>query len=304
MVNPASDPGRRLAQLKVGYSFAAGSAGWWPAAGHGSSLHTRGQIWRRPYEGAVMQADIKGTTMPVLEVTVQPGEQLISTHGELSWMTANMQMSQTTGNGGLMQGFKRVMGGGGIFLTRYEASGGPGMIAFAAKIPGHIVPIDITPGHPYLVHRHGWVCGTAGITPSIGLQQSFRGGLWGGDGFLLQRLDGEGRAWVELSGELVHYTLNPGQTLMVHPGHVGMFEGSVQFQITRVPGIANKLFGQDGFHLVALTGPGQIWLQSMPLANLAHALAPYLAQQTSGDSVATGAAAGTVGGIIGNIMRS
>jgi uncharacterized protein (AIM24 family) len=182
--------------------------------------------------------------------------------------------------------------------------GGPGMIAFAAKMPGHIVSIDVTPGHSYLVHRHGWLCGTAGITPSIAMQQTFRGGLWGGDGFLLQRLDGEGRAWIELSGELVHYTLNPGQTLMVHPGHIGMFEASVQFQITRVPGVANLLFGQDGFHLVALTGPGQIWLQSMPLPNLAHALAPYIAAQASGESAATGAAAGTVGGIIGNIMRS
>jgi uncharacterized protein (TIGR00266 family) len=251
-----------------------------------------------------MQAEIKGTTMPVLEVTVQPQEQLISTHGELSWMTANMQMSQSAGSGGLMHGLRRVMGGGGLFVTRYEAMGGPGMIAFAAKMPGHIVSIDVTPGHSYLVHRHGWLCGTAGITPSIAMQQTFRGGLWGGDGFLLQRLDGEGRAWIELSGELVHYTLNPGQTLMVHPGHIGMFEASVQFQITRVPGVTNLLFGQDGFHLVALTGPGQIWLQSMPLPNLAHALAPYIAAQASGDSVATGAAAGTVGGIIGNIMRS
>ena len=246
-----------------------------------------------------MQADIKGTTMPVLEVTVQPGEQLISTHGELSWMTANIRMSQTTG-GGFMRGLKRALGGGGIFLTRFEAVGGAGMIAFAAKVPGHIVPIDILPGQAFLVHRHGWLCGTAGIAASIGLQQSFRGGLWGGDGFLLQRLEGEGRAWIELSGELVHYTLGPGQTLMVHPGHVGMFEASVQFTITRVPGIANKLFGEDGFYLVALTGPGQVWLQSMPLPNLAHALAPYIAQQTAPESAGSGA----LGGIIGGMMRN
>src|ERR1700743_2631989 len=254
-----------------------------------------------------MQAEIKGTTMPVLEVTVQPQEQLLSTHGELSWMTANMQMSQSAGSGGLMHGLRRVMGGGGLFVTRYEAMGGPGMIAFAAKMPGHIVSIDITPGHSYLVHRTGWLCGTAGITPSIALQQTFRGGLWGGDGCVLQRLDGEGRAWIELSGELVHYTLGPGQTLMVHPGHVGMFEASVPFQLTRaprVPGVTNLLFGQDGFHLVALTGPGQIWLQSMPLANLAHALAPYGGQQVSGDNTANSATAGAVGGIISNIMRS
>ena len=180
-----------------------------------------------------MDAEIKGTTMPVLEVTLQQGEQVVSTRGELSWMTPNIQLSQHmstgSGRGGLMQGIKRVMGGGGLFLTRYEAVSGAGMITFAAKLPGHIVPVDIAPGQAFYVHHHGWLCGTPGLTASIGLQQTFRGGLWGGDGFILQKLDGQGRAWIELSGELVHYTLAPGQTLMVHPGHVGMFEGSVQF---------------------------------------------------------------------------
>jgi uncharacterized protein (AIM24 family) len=253
-----------------------------------------------------MQADIKGTTMPVLEITLQHGEQVISTHGELSWMTPTIQMSQTmaTGGGqggghGLMAGLKRVVGGGGLFITRYEAVSGEGIIAFAAKLPGHIMPVDITQGQGFFVHRHGWLCGTPGITPSIGLQQSFRGGMWGGDGFILQRLEGEGRAWIELSGELIHYPLSPGQTLLVHPGHVGMFEESVQFQITQVPGIANLAFGADGFHLVALTGPGQVWLQSMPIPVLAHALQPYLAT----DSAPQSAEAGAVGGILGNIMR-
>jgi uncharacterized protein (TIGR00266 family) len=254
-----------------------------------------------------MQAEIKGTTMPVLEVILQAGEQVISTHGELSWMTPNIQMSQHTGTapagqrggGGLLQGLKRVMGGGGLFLTHYEATQGPGMVTFAAKLPGHIKPIDVAPGQAYFVHRHGWLCGTPGITPSIGLQQTFRGGMWGGDGFILQKLEGQGRAWIELSGELVHYTLSPGQTLMVHPGHVGLFEGSVQFAITLVPGISNVLFGGDGFHLVALTGPGQIWLQSMPLPVLAHGLQPYLAPQEAPQT----AEAGAIGGIIGNIMR-
>jgi uncharacterized protein (TIGR00266 family) len=252
-----------------------------------------------------MQADIKGTTMPVLEITLQQGEHVIATHGELSWMTQSVQMSQTTsagargGGGGLMAGLKRVMGGGSLFLTRYEAVSGAGMVAFAAKLPGHIMPVDINPGQAFFVHRHGWLCGTEGITPSIGLQQTFRGGMWGGDGFILQKLDGQGRAWIELSGELVHYTLQAGQTLLVHPGHVGMFEGSVQFTMTRVPGITNMLFGADGFQLVALTGPGQIWLQSMPLPQLAHALSPYLATESAPQT----AEAGAMGGIIGNIMR-
>ena len=226
-----------------------------------------------------MQADVRGETMPVLEIQLQDGEEVITPHGELSWMSPNIQMSQTTGNGssgGLMGGLKRVLGGGSLFMTRYQAQGGQGFVAFAAKVPGHILPVDIQPGHSFLVHRHGWICGTPGVVAGVGLQQSFRGGMWGGDGFVLQKLDGHGRAWIELSGELTTYTLAPGQTLLVHPGHVGLFQSTVQFTMTRVPGIANKIFGGDGFTLVALTGPGQIWLQSLPLPNLAHALAPYL----------------------------
>ncbi len=93
---------------------------------------------------------------------------------------------------------------------------------------------------------------------------------------MLQKLDGEGRAWVELGGEVTSYDLPPGQTVLVHPGHIGMFQGTVQFSITRIQGIKNMMFGGDGLHLVALTGPGRVWLQSMPVPMLAHALAPYL----------------------------
>ena len=149
------------------------------------------------------------------------------------------------------------------------------------------------------MHRHGWLCGTQGITPTVGLQQTFRGGIYGGNGFVLQKLEGQGRAWLELSGELTSYQLPPGQTLMAHPGHVGAFEGSVQFQITRVPGIANMFFGGDGFHLVALTGPGRVWLQSMPLVVLAHALSEYLGKDDPSQAVQAGA----VGGIIGDMLR-
>jgi uncharacterized protein (TIGR00266 family) len=246
-----------------------------------------------------LQANVAGTTMPILEVTLGPGEEIVSTHAELAWMTPGIQLSQSAsgggggGGGGLMRGLKRVMGGGGLFLTHYA---GPGSITFAAKLPGHIMPVDITPGQAFYVHKHGWLCGTPGITPSVGLQQSFRGGMWGGDGFVLQRLDGEGRAWIELSGELTTYQLPPGQTLLVHPGHVGMFEGSVQFQVTQMRGIANIAFGGDGFHLVALTGPGQIWLQSLPLVQLAHAIQPYLPEP--------GGQSGDSGGIVGDMFRS
>jgi uncharacterized protein (AIM24 family) len=251
-----------------------------------------------------MEAEIKGTTMPILIVKLGQGEQVISAHGELAWMTQSIQMSQGMnpgggggGGGGFMQGLKRVLGGGGLFVTHYE---GPGEITFAAKVPGHITPVEISPGDPYYVHRHGWLCGTPGIVPSVGLQQSFRGGMWGGDGFVLQKLEGQGTAWIELSGELTVYDLPPGQGLLVHPGHVGMFQGSVQFMVTRMPGIANAFFGGDGFHLVALTGPGRVWLQSMPIAVLAQAISEYLPQA---GQTANAAGAGAVGGIIGDMFR-
>jgi uncharacterized protein (AIM24 family) len=250
-----------------------------------------------------MQASVKGTTMPVLEMILDPGEALVSTHGDLSWMTPNVQMSQKTstgGGGGLMSGLKRLAGGGGLFLTRYEPQGGQGMITFASKLPGRIFPVDVSAGHGYVVHHHGWVCGTPGITPSVCLQQTFKGGIWGGEGFILQKLEGEGQAWIELSGEIVTYDLAQGQSLLVHPGHVGLFNESVSFTVIRVPGIANRYFGSDGHHLVTLTGPGTIWLQSMPLPVLAQSLSEYL---DKGDDRHEAVAGGVVGGALGNVLR-
>lgn len=242
--------------------------------------------------------------MPTLQISLEPGEKVVSTHGGLAWMTASMSMSQsmsTGGQKGFMAGLKRAVGGGGLFVTRYEASRGAGQVTFAAKLPGRIFPIEVAPGRSFMVHRHGWLCGTEGIAPSVGVQQSFRGGLFGGDGFVLEKLEGSGTAWVELSGEITTYDLAAGQTILAHPGHVGVFEQSVSFQITQVPGIANKLFGGDGFHLVSLTGPGKVWLQSMPVMLLAEALEPYLpAGGRSGGADAVGG--GVAGGILGDIL--
>jgi len=256
-----------------------------------------------------MQSNVKGSTMPVLEMILEPGEALISTHGDLSWMTPNMKMSQTTdggggggatggSGGGLMGALKRVAGGGGLLLTRYEPQGGQGMITFASKLPGRIFPVEISPGQGYVVHRHGWLCGTPGVTASVCLQQTFTGGIWGGEGFILQKLEGQGQAWIELSGEIATYELAQGQSLLVHPGHAGMFTDSVSFSVIRVPGIVNRYFGADGHHLVNLTGPGTIWLQSMPLPILAQAISEYLHSDDRRDAVGGGA----VGGILGNVL--
>ena len=138
------------------------------------------------------------------------------------------------------------------------------------------------PGTSYMIHRHGFLCATQGVELSTGFQRSLGSGLFGGEGFVLQRLGGSCTAWVELGGEIVTYDLQPGESLQVHPGHIGMFEGTINFDVIFMRGIKNALFGGDGLFIARLTGPGKVWLQTLPLPNLAAALAPYLATD-SGD---------------------
>ncbi|MGO9066611.1 MAG: TIGR00266 family protein [Myxococcaceae bacterium] len=248
-----------------------------------------------------MQSRITGTTMPVLEFALQPNEAVISEAGELSWMGSSIQMTTHTqfgGGGGIFGVLKRVAGGGSLFMTEYRAIGAPGELAFATKLPGHIVPVEVSPGHEFMIHRHGFLCATQMIQISVGFQQSLGAGIFGGDGFLLQKVSGQGIAWLELSGELVVRDLQPGETLRVHPGHVGAFQSSVSFQITTVPGIKNMIFGGDGIFLAALTGPGRIWLQTLPIAKLAHALERYMPHEASRKTVE----GGVVGGIVGSIF--
>src|SRR6202521_6190473 len=248
-----------------------------------------------------MQSRILGTTMPVLEVALDPNESIISEAGELSWMTSSIQMTthtQLRGGGGIFGVLRRVAGGGTLFMTECRALGASGEVSFATKVPGHILPVEIAAGHEYMIHRHGFLCATPQIQIGVGFQQSLGAGIFGGDGFLLQHLSGQGTAWLELSGELVVKDLQPGETLRVHPGHVGAFQSSVSFQITTVPGIKNMIFGGDGLFLAALTGPGRIWLQTLPIARLAHALERYMPHETRRETVQ----GGVVGGIVGSIL--
>jgi len=222
---------------------------------------------------------IIGTTMPVLELTLAPGEAIFAESGELSWMTSSIRMTTSTqygGGGGLDGVFKRAVGGGSLFMTEYAAQGAAGMVAFAAKLPGQIFPLD--------------------VRPEPGFQQRLGAGVFGGDGFRLQKIAGQGRVWCELSGEIVTYDLRAGEELKVHPGHVGLFQDTVQFSITTVKGIKNKVFGGDGVFLAQLIGPGRVWLQSLPLARLAHALGEY--------TVVQGAEAGAAGGLVGGVLRN
>ena len=249
-----------------------------------------------------MKHTITGSTMPVLQIGLDANEVVIAEPGEFSWMSDNVRLhttTQTAGARGFFGVIGRALSGGGLFMTEYRAEGCPGLVAFAAKIPGSIHELDVPAGHSYMIHKHGFLCGTPGVNLSIGFQRQLGAGLFGGNGFIMQRLTGPCTAFVELGGESVVYDLRPGESIQAHPGHVGMFQDSVNFDMVFMRGIRNALFGADGLFIARLTGPGKVWLQSLTVPNLAHALSPYLgSEQTT--STAAGVGGGMVAGSIFN----
>lgn len=254
-----------------------------------------------------MQTRINGTVLPVLEVGLDPGEKIIAEPGEFSWMSPNIVLNTTTataGASGLWSVLGRAMAGGGLFMTEYTAQGGQGVVAFASKIPGTILEIDLAPGRSMMIHRHGFVCATEGARLATAFQQSLGAGIFGGNGFLMQKLDGPCKAWIELGGEQVSYELKAGEQIMVHPGHVGMYEDTVGFDIVTMRGIRNALFGGDGLFIARVTGPGKLWLQTLTLPNLAHAISPYIrggeSPQMVEQNIVAGAAGSMLRGLFGN----
>lgn len=244
-----------------------------------------------------MRSKIEGSTLPVLQIGLDGGEAVIAEPGEFSWMSDNIALNtttQTAGARGLWGAIGRALSGGGLFMTEYQAQGGPGFVAFAAKVPGTIIPVEVEAGHSYMIHRHGFLCATQGVQLSTGFQRSLGSGLFGGDGFIMQKLVGPCTAFIELGGESVVYDLPAGQSIRVHPGHVGMFADTVNFDITLMRGIKNALFGGDGLFLARLTGPGKVWLQTLTVPGLAHAISPYI-DGGEGEAAATGGVAGSVG---------
>ena len=245
-----------------------------------------------------METQITGQLAPVLTVSLGHGESVIAESGELSWYggDVSLETGRSIGmtKGGLFGAAKRAMSGGTFFMTRYSSES-QGFVAFAVKAPGEIRELTLDGSRDFVVHRHGFICCEEGVELNVFLQQKLGVGIFGREGFLLQRLSGNGRAFVELHGQVVAFKLEQGQELRVHPGHLGLFEATVSLDLTTIPGIRNKLFGGDGLFVAKLTGPGEVWLQSITLAGLAHALQPYIVTETA---VEGGAAA-----VIGSLLK-
>ncbi len=251
-----------------------------------------------------MQFHINGTVMQTLAIDLAPGETVYSQTNSMCWMNDQIAMNTNTG-GGFLAGIGRMFGGGTLFITDFTAQG-QGHVAFAPRFPGTIKPVQLAAGEAVICRKQTFLCAEKSVSLEIAWQQRIGAGFFGGEGFILQKVSGPGTAFLDLSGEVVERDLAAGERLLVHAGHVGAIDPTVQFDIQRVPGFKNILFGGEGLFLAALTGPGHVVLQSMPILNLAEEIAHYLpgrSDSNTGSGNVTGAVgAGAIGGILGGLL--
>ncbi len=223
-----------------------------------------------------MEYEIRGTTLQVADIELASGESVYTESGGMAWMSPNIDMSTDT-RGGLMKGLSRMVSGESLFMTTYTCARGTGLISFANEFPGRIIPHTLSEGQSLICQKDSFMAAEDSVTLEMHFRKKFGSGLFGGEGFILQRVAGPGTVFTEIAGEVTEYDLSDGQTLKIDPGHIALFEPSVTYDITRVKGVKNIFFGGEGLFLATLSGPGKVWLQSMPIANLAAKLRYYMA---------------------------
>lgn len=222
-----------------------------------------------------MRYEIKGDTLPVVVCYLENGEQMITERGSMSWMSPNMKMETTT-NGGIGKAFGRMFSGEAMFQNRYTAQDGNGMIAFASSFPGQIVAREIGPGRELIVQKSGFLASEAGVDLSVFFQKKLGAGLFGGEGFIMQRLSGQGIAFLEFDGHVVEYELRPGQQIVIDTGYLAAMDTTCSMEIQTVPGLKNMVFGGEGVFNTIVSGPGHVWLQTMPISNVAGEIARFI----------------------------
>ena len=222
-----------------------------------------------------MKYQIVGDTLPAVICQLEPGEKMITEGGGMSWMSPNMLM-ETTSNGGIGSMIGRMFSGEKAFQNVYTAQGGEGMIAFASCFPGSIRAFEIAPGQEMILQKSAFLAGEVGIEMSVFFNKKLGTGFFGGEGFIMQRISGQGTVFAEFDGHVVEYELAPGQQIVVDTGHLAAMTASCQMDIRSVPGVKNMLFGGEGIFNTIITGPGRVWLQTMPISNVAGVLRPYM----------------------------
>ncbi len=226
-----------------------------------------------------MNYSIVGEPLPVAICTVEAGETLITERGSMSWMTPNMKM-ETTGNGGLGKMIGRAFSGESMFQNRYTAEGCTGQIAFASSFPGSIRAFNIAPGNEMIVQKSGFLASDPGVELSVFFQKKLGAGLFGGEGFIMQKLSGNGVALVEIDGYAVEYELAAGQSMIIDTGYLACMSASCTMDVQTNKGVKNMLFGGEGLFNTIVTGPGKIILQTMPVAGVAQAIIPFIPTQS------------------------
>ena len=221
-----------------------------------------------------MKYSIEGAPLPVVICDLDAGETMITEKGAMSWMTPNMKMETVGGGAGKMIG--RMFSGEAMFQNRYTAEGGPGQIAYASSFPGSILAFEVGTGKEIIAQKSAFLASTDGVTLSVAFQKKLGSGLFGGEGFIMQKLSGNGTAFVEIDGHVKEYELAAGQSMVIDTGYLAAMEGTCKMESTSVKGLKNKLLGGEGFFNTVVTGPGKIYLQSMPVNQMADVLRPFL----------------------------
>ena len=222
-----------------------------------------------------MNYSIEGEPLPVVICNLDAGETMITEKGAMSWMSPNMKM-ETKGKGGVGKMLGRAFSGESMFLNRYTAQGGNGLIAFASSFPGAIRAFEIGGGKEIVAQKSAFLASSEGVELSVFFQKRFGAGLFGGEGFIMQRLSGNGIVFLEFDGYIKEYELAAGQSMIVDTGYLAAMDSTCSIDIQTVPGVKNMLFGGEGLFNTVITGPGKVWLQSMPVSALAGAVQPFI----------------------------
>lgn len=222
-----------------------------------------------------MKYEIKGGNLPVVICHLEAGETMITENGSMSWMSPNMEME--TNAGGFGKALGRMFSGESIFQNFYTAKGGEGMIAFASSFPGSIVPFEIAPGKELIVQKSGFLASEKTVELSVHVQKKLGAGFFGGEGFIMQKLSGYGVAFVEFDGAVMEYDLAAGQSMVLDTGYLAAMEASCKMEIQQVAGLKNKLLGGEGFFNTVVSGPGKVWIQTMPINKVAGAIGSHIA---------------------------
>ena len=230
----------------------------------------------------MIRYDIEGGNLPVVICYPEAGQSLCTESGAMIWMSPNMKMDTNTG-GGLKKAFGRIFTGESIFMNEYTAEGGRGMIAFASSFPGSIIPYEVTPGNGIIVQKRSFLAMEKGLDLSVYFQKRLGKGFFGGEGFIMQRITGNGLVFLEIDGYCKKYELRAGQSILVDTGYLAAMSESCTMDIQTVKGAKNIFLGGEGLFHTRITGPGMVYLQSMPAIHTAQALAPYLNFGGDGD---------------------